>query len=85
MQEALLIAKQIGIHNVDAILPWCNTFINNMPPAFKSSMLQDIEAGKKTEVDIFGGAICALGQRYGIPTPQNEIFVKIIRAMEEMT
>jgi len=84
MQEAVLIAKQIGIHNVDAILPWCNNFINNMPSAFKSSMLQDIEAGKKTEVDIFGGAICTFGQRYNIPTPQNDIFVKIIKAMEEI-
>ncbi len=83
MQEAVLIAQKVGIHNVDAILPWCNNFIRNMPPAFKSSMLQDIEAGNKTEVDIFGGAVCALGQKYGIPTPQNELFLKLIKALEE--
>lgn len=85
MQETLLIAQHVGIHNVDAILPWCNDFIRNTPPAFKSSMLQDIEAGNKTEVDIFGGTVCALGQQYGIPTPQNETFVKLIRALEETT
>ncbi|MHB8625411.1 MAG: ketopantoate reductase family protein [Aggregatilineales bacterium] len=83
MQEAVLVAQKVGIHNVDAILPWCNDFIRNMPPAFKSSMLQDIEAGNKTEVDIFGGAVCALGQKYGIPTPQNELFLKLIKALEE--
>jgi 2-dehydropantoate 2-reductase len=84
MQETVLIAEKVGIHNADAILPWCREFIRNMPPAFKSSMLQDIEAGKKTEVDMFGGAVCALGQKYGIPTPQNEIFVKLIKALEEI-
>ncbi len=83
MQETLLIAQKVGIHNVDAILPWCNDFIRNMPPAFKSSMLQDLEAGNKTEVNIFGGAVCALGQKYGIPTPQNAMFVKLIKALEE--
>jgi len=84
MQEALLIARKVGIQNVDAILPWCEDFIRNTPPAFKSSMLQDIEAGNKTEVDSFGGAVCALGQKYRIPTPTNEIFVKIIRALEDI-
>jgi 2-dehydropantoate 2-reductase len=83
MQETLLIAQKVGVHNVDAILPWCNDFIRNMPPAFKSSMLQDIESGNKTEVDIFGGAVCALGQKYGIPTPQNALFLKLIKALEE--
>ena len=47
-------------------------------------MLQDIEAGKKTEVDLFGGAICALGGKYGIPTPQNAMFLKLIKALEEI-
>lgn len=83
MQEAVLVAQKVGIHNADAILPWAIEFIQKMPPAFKSSMLQDIEAGKKTEVDIFGGAVCALGEKYGVPTPQNAMFVKLIKALEE--
>jgi 2-dehydropantoate 2-reductase len=83
MQEAVLIAQKVGIHNADAILPWCTDFIRNMPSAFKSSMLQDIEAGNKTEVDIFGGAVCALGQKCGVPTPHNEMFLKLIKALEE--
>lgn len=84
MQEAWLIASKAGIHNADAMLPWCKTFIRTMPPAFKSSMLQDIEAGKKTEVDIFGGAVCSLGQKYGVETPQNALFLKLIRAVEAL-
>ncbi len=83
MQEAVLIAQNLGIHNADALLPWAKEFIRNMPPAFKSSMLQDIEAGKKTEVDLFGGTVCDLGGRYSVPTPANEMFLKLIKALEE--
>jgi 2-dehydropantoate 2-reductase len=83
MQEAVSIAQKVGINKADALLPWAENFIRNMPPAFKSSMLQDIEAGKKTEVDIFGGAVCALGEKYSVPTPQNAQFVWLIKALEE--
>ncbi len=84
MQEAVLIAQKVGINNAEALLPWAENFISNMPPAFKSSMLQDIEAGKKTEVDMFGGAVCAIGEKYGVPTPQNANFLKLIKALEEI-
>jgi 2-dehydropantoate 2-reductase len=84
MQETVLIAEKVGIRSLDKILPWCNNFIRNAPPAFKSSMLQDIEAGSKTEVDMFGSVVCALGHKYGVPTPQNEMFVKLIKSLEEI-
>ncbi len=84
MEEAVLIAHKIGIRNADRLLPWAEEFIDNMPPAFKSSMLQDIEAGKRTEVDLFGGTVCDLGEKYGIPTPQNAMFFKLIKALEEI-
>jgi 2-dehydropantoate 2-reductase len=84
IQEAMAVARKVGIQNVDAMLPWCENFIRNMPPAFKSSMLQDIEAGNKTEVAIFGEAVCALGQQYAVPTPLNATFVKLIWALEEI-
>ncbi len=83
MQETVAIAEKVGIRNTEDLLPWCDRFIQGTPPAFKSSMLQDLEAGKKTEVDMFGGAVCALGEKYGVPTPQNATFLKLIKALEE--
>lgn len=84
MNEALLVADKEGVNNVPGILPWCLEFIRNAPPQFKSSMLQDIEAGNKTEIDIFGKVVCDLGQKYGIATPQNAAFVKLIKALEDL-
>ncbi|MBI1281264.1 MAG: 2-dehydropantoate 2-reductase [Anaerolineaceae bacterium] len=83
MQEAILVAQKVGIQNVEGLLPWCEDRIRYMPSAFKSSMLQDIEAGKKTEIDLFGGTICALGAKYGVPTPTNQMFLNLIQALEE--
>lgn len=38
--------------------------------AHKTSMLQDIEAGRATEVDALVGAVAELGRVAGVPTPQ---------------
>lgn len=45
-------------------------------------MLQDIEAKRKTEVEMFGGKMIELGKTYGIPTPVNETLFRIIRVIE---
>jgi 2-dehydropantoate 2-reductase len=84
MREAVLVAEKEGVRTTEGLLPWSENFIRNAPPAFRSSTLQDIEAGKKTEVDIFGGAVCGLGEKHGIPTPHNATFVRLIKALEEV-
>lgn len=48
----------------------------------KSSMFQDVEAGRKTEIDVINGAIVAAGRRTGVPTPHNDTMVWMIRAVE---
>lgn len=48
----------------------------------KASMLQDLEKGKKTEVDMINGFVVEQGKKYGVPTPYNDIAVKIIKGIE---
>jgi 2-dehydropantoate 2-reductase len=48
----------------------------------KTSMLQDIEAGRKTEVDTFAGKVVELGTVHRISTPINQTFLRIIRFLE---
>ncbi|HEY3080841.1 MAG TPA: ketopantoate reductase C-terminal domain-containing protein [Chloroflexota bacterium] len=48
----------------------------------RNSMLQDVEAGRRTEVDAINGAVAALGARLGVPTPLNEAMALLIRALE---
>ncbi|HEX9239894.1 MAG TPA: ketopantoate reductase family protein [Candidatus Bathyarchaeia archaeon] len=51
--------------------------------ANKSSMLQDIERGKMTEIRQLNGAILSRGKTKGIETPTNEILTKLVLGIEE--
>jgi len=48
----------------------------------KASMLQDLEKGKKTEVDAINGIVCAYGRKLGCPTPMNDRVVEIVHRIE---
>ena len=50
--------------------------------ATKASMLQDLEKGAKTEVDVINGGVVEKGREYGVPTPLNERVVELMHAME---
>ena len=82
MREVIDLAAPAGVNLVEGdIADWCRV-LTTLSPAGKTSMLQDIEAGRKTEVEIFGGTVVALGERYRIPTPVNRTLLQIIRVLE---
>jgi len=55
-----------------------------LPPtrAHESSMLQDLRAGRRTEIDALSGAIVRLGREHGISTPANDALATLIRAQD---
>ena len=50
--------------------------------ATKASMLQDLERGLKTEVDVINGAVVDRGREHGVETPVNARVVELMHAME---
>jgi len=48
----------------------------------RSSMLQDVERGHRTEIDQINGAIAVMGRKHGIPTPENDSLVEAIHLIE---
>lgn len=50
--------------------------------ATKASMLQDLERGLKTEVDVINGAVVDRGREYGVETPVNARVVELMHEME---
>lgn len=50
--------------------------------AHKTSMLQDIEAGKSTEVDALVGAVAELGRLVGVPTPHIDAIYASMKLLE---
>ena len=55
-----------------------------MPPtaAHWPSMWQDLQAGRRTEIEALNGAICRYGREKGVATPCNETVSRLIRFME---
>jgi 2-dehydropantoate 2-reductase len=49
----------------------------------KCSMLQDLESGRRTEIDAINGSIVREGRRLGVPTPVNEVMVTLVKVQEE--
>jgi 2-dehydropantoate 2-reductase len=82
MLELVAISRLRGTGLSEADLTsWYKT-LDSLSPGGKTSMLQDVEAGRKTEVEIFAGTVIALGQESGLPTPVNRLLYDLIRTIE---
>jgi 2-dehydropantoate 2-reductase len=51
----------------------------------RNSMLQDVENGRRTEIDAINGAIARHGREVGVPTPTNAVVANLIRALQEQS
>jgi 2-dehydropantoate 2-reductase len=83
MREVLVLAQRVGVNLGEQDLDQWHAVLKTLSPKGKTSMLQDIEAGRKTEVEIFAGKVVQLGQSYGIPTPANQIMLSIVHVLEQ--
>jgi 2-dehydropantoate 2-reductase len=48
----------------------------------KASMLQDVEARRRTEIDYLNGGIVRFGRELGVPTPLNEAVAALVNGLE---
>lgn len=77
--EAVAAAKGIDISQADS----SSSHGSAVPPSARYSTLQDLDAGRHTEIDMFSGALVRMGRELGIPTPYNEYTWHMIKALEE--
>jgi 2-dehydropantoate 2-reductase len=84
IEETFAVARAEGVG-----LGWADAgayreeFYGRLVPAtaaHRSSMLQDIERGRPTEIDAISGALAARGATHGVPTPVNATLTRLIRA-----
>ncbi|MBI3814954.1 MAG: 2-dehydropantoate 2-reductase [Nitrospinae bacterium] len=82
MKETVDVAREKGIKITDDIVE--KTISKTLKAgAIKTSMLQDIENGKKTEIDSINGAIVRMGREMGIPVPVNETLYGIVKIIDK--
>ncbi|MFA9398168.1 MAG: ketopantoate reductase family protein [Clostridiaceae bacterium] len=83
MNEVIEISKHVGANlNQSDIEKW-DKILNSLSPNNKTSMLQDIENKRFTEVDIFSGEIIKLGEKYKVSCPVNKMLYNMIKTIEQ--
>lgn len=82
MAEVISLAEKTGIDLTGKDLDEWGKILVDLSPTGKTSMLQDVEAGRKTEVEIFAGKVVSLGKTHGVCTPVNATVERIIRVIE---
>lgn len=81
--EALVVARAKGIHIkfADPLAAVIDVGLGSISPN-QSSMLQDVLAGRTTEIDYLNGAVVREGERIGIATPVNETLMRLVRLVD---
>ncbi len=72
MREVAAIARAKGVAIAPDYAEARMRFVDTIDPGMKASMLHDLEAGNRLELDWLAGKVIALGRELGIPTPANE-------------
>ncbi len=81
MKEVMAIAKEAKVDLTEKDIENWYSVLSGLSPEGKTSMLQDVEAKRKTEVEMLAGKVIELGKIYDIPTPVNK---KILRSIKEI-
>lgn len=82
-REAIELSHAAGVDLDDGEIDRCLEIFERLSPEGKTSMLQDVEAARKTEIELFAGTVVSLGKRYGVATPVNDLILKLVRAIEK--
>ena len=81
--EVIKIARAMGIE-IDEKYPVEHLErLKSQPYNNTCSMVQDIENGRHTEIDMFAGTIIKYGKKLGIPTPYNEFLYHAVHLIED--
>lgn len=83
ISEGIAVAKENGVilTTEDPETIWLKA-AEGLPDEFKTSMLQSLEKGAKTEIDYINGAVVRWGEKSNIPTPVNKTLVGNIKGIE---
>ena len=85
MEEAARIATAEGVDLSDFDLAQSLEDLCRATADNRVSMLQDIMAGRPTEIDSICGEVVKRGEALGIPTPRNQTLHALVKGIEQST
>ena len=82
LDEAHAVARAKGIGLPDDFVERTLARCDGLPYEMKSSMLQDLERGRRLELPWLSGTIVRLGQELGVPTPTHAFIITALKLHE---
>ena len=83
ISEVGQIAKAEGVQDTETMYEEAMKAFYSMTADGKTSMLQDVEAKRKTEVEIFADTMITFGKKHNIPTPYNTVLKGLLEIIHE--
>ncbi|MDM8534988.1 ketopantoate reductase family protein, partial [Clostridiaceae bacterium HSG29] len=82
MKEVIELSKAMNVNLEDSAIDEFKVFLNKLKPEGITSMLQDVKAKRKTEVEMLSGKVIEFGKRYNVETPINDYLFKMLKTIE---
>jgi 2-dehydropantoate 2-reductase len=81
-REVERVARAEGVAVSPARLSRIQDYMAELPPSTRSSLLIDLQQGKKIEVEALQGSVVRRGQKTGVPTPIHATLYAVLKAWE---
>ena len=82
LQESLTVAQASGIEITGPEIQNLLIEVVETTSGNRCSMLQDLMAGRNTEIDSLCGYVITMGESHGIPTPLNSMLRALVKGIE---
>jgi 2-dehydropantoate 2-reductase len=79
VREAMAVARAKGIAVPESTVDDVAKAYAALPPHTKSSMLEDLERGRRLELPWLSGAVVRIGQAVGVPTPAHAFINAVLK------
>ena len=79
VHEVERVARAEGVPVRDDIEATIFGYMEALPPTMRSSLLIDLSAGKRLEVEALQGAVVRLGRKLGVPTPTIDALYAVLK------
>lgn len=83
MREVITLSEYEGINLTEEDLNYWLLVLSKLSHQGKPSMRQDLEAKRRSEVELFSGTVRKLAKKYGLVVPINDMLYEKIIQMEE--
>ena len=79
LDEAIAVGRARGVPLPDSLPEDTLTLVKGFPDLSKSSMLEDLEHGRRLELPWLSGAVARMGREAGVPTPVHQFITTVLQ------